>query len=75
MALLSLYYSYDYLLYASKKYSFEVFDRCVKYDSITEIYLIYRNRDSLLNTYFQIASTNNYIILHYLLLWQQLVPD
>ena len=38
MDLLSLYYSYDYLLYASKKYSFEVFDRCVKYDSITEIY-------------------------------------
>ena len=38
MDLLSLYYSYDYLLYSSKKYPFEVFDKCIKYDSITEIY-------------------------------------
>ena len=38
MDILSLYYSYDYLLYASKKYSFEKFDQCIKYQSITEIY-------------------------------------
>ena len=33
----SLYYSYDYLLYASRSYSFETFDRCIKYQSLTEI--------------------------------------
>ena len=38
MDLLSLYYSYDYLLYASKRYSFDVFDQCIKYDSLIEIY-------------------------------------
>ena len=34
----SLYYSYDYLLYASKRYPFEVFDKCIKYQSFTEIF-------------------------------------
>ena len=34
----SLYYSYDYLLYASRKYPFETFDRCIKYQSLTEIF-------------------------------------
>ena len=38
MDLLSLYYSYDYLLYASKRFPFDVFDQCIKYDSLTEIY-------------------------------------
>ena len=38
MNILSLYYSYDYLLYASRKYPFETFDRCIKYQSFTEIY-------------------------------------
>ena len=38
MDLLSLYYSYDYLLYSSKRFPFETFDKCIKYDSITEIY-------------------------------------
>ena len=38
MDLLSFYYSYDYLLYASKKYSFEKFNQCIKYQSISEIY-------------------------------------
>lgn len=38
MDILSLYYSYDYLLYASRRYPFEVFDRCIKYQSVTEIY-------------------------------------
>ena len=38
MNFLSLYYSYDYLLYASKRYPFQTFDTCIKYQSITEIY-------------------------------------
>ena len=38
MDLLSLYYSYDYLLYASQRYPFDVFDQCIKYDSMIEIY-------------------------------------
>ena len=38
MDILSLSYSYDYLIHSSKKYPFEVFDRCIKYQSITEIY-------------------------------------
>ena len=38
MDILSLYYSYDYLLYAAERYPFETFDRCIKYDSMAEIY-------------------------------------
>ena len=38
MNILSLYYSYDYLVYASHRYTYEVFDKCVKYQSITEIF-------------------------------------
>ena len=38
MDLFSLYDSYDYLLYTSKKYPFETFNQCIKYPSITEIY-------------------------------------
>ena len=38
MDMLSLYYSYQYIISASKRYSFEVFDRCIKYQSITEMY-------------------------------------
>ena len=34
----SLYYSYDYLLYTSKQYSFETFDKCIKYQSVNEIF-------------------------------------
>ena len=34
----SLYYSYDYLLHASRRYPFETFDRCIKYQSLTEIF-------------------------------------
>ena len=39
--LLSLYYSYDYILYSSKKYPFETFDKCIKYQSITEIFFTF----------------------------------
>ena len=38
MDALSLYYSYQFILAASKKYSFTVFDTCIKYQSITEMY-------------------------------------
>ena len=38
MDLLSLYYSYDYILRASEKYPLEIFERCIKYQSVTEIY-------------------------------------
>ena len=38
MDFLSLYYSYEYIIAASNKYTFEVFNRCIKYQSITEIY-------------------------------------
>ena len=38
MDLLSLYYSYDYILRASQRYPFEIFETCIKYQSITEIY-------------------------------------
>ena len=38
MDALSLYYSYQFILAASKKYSFIVFDTCIKYQSITEMY-------------------------------------
>jgi hypothetical protein len=38
MDFLSLYYTYDYLIGASKKYPFDTFERCIKYQSITEMY-------------------------------------
>ena len=38
MDALSLYYSYQFILAASKRYSFIVFDTCIKYQSITEMY-------------------------------------
>ena len=37
----SLYYSYDYLMYASHKYPFETFDKCIKYQSLTEIFFTF----------------------------------
>ena len=40
MDFLSIYYSYNYLLYASKKYSFDTFDKCIKYQSISELFFI-----------------------------------
>ena len=39
--LFTLYNSYDYLLYSAKKYSFETFDKCIKYQSITEIFFTF----------------------------------
>ena len=38
--LYSIYYSYDYLLNTSKKYPFQTFDKCIKYQSLTEIFFI-----------------------------------
>ena len=38
MDFLSLYYSYQYIISSSKRYSYLVFDRCIKYQSITEMY-------------------------------------
>ena len=38
MDFLSLYYSYQYIITSSKRYSFLVFERCIKYQSITEMY-------------------------------------
>ena len=38
MDYLSLYYSYNYLLSASTKYPLLTFEKCIKYQSITEIY-------------------------------------
>ena len=40
MDFLSLYYSYNYLLYSSKKYSFDTFDKCIKYQSLSELFFI-----------------------------------
>ena len=40
MDVFSLYYSYDYLLHSAKRYNFETFEKCIKYQSITEIYFI-----------------------------------
>ena len=37
MDYLSLYYSYNYLLSASTKYPLLTFEKCIKYQSITEI--------------------------------------
>ena len=38
MDFLSLYYSYQYIITSSKRYSFLVFERCIKYQSIMEIF-------------------------------------
>ena len=38
MDCLSLYYSYDYLLSAAQKYPLLTFEKCIKYQSITEMY-------------------------------------
>ena len=38
MDFLSLYYSYQYIMTSSKRYSFLVFERCIKYQSIMEIF-------------------------------------
>ena len=38
MDIFGLYNSYEYLLNSSKKYPFETFDKCIKYQSLTEIY-------------------------------------
>ncbi len=38
MDILSLYYSYDYLIRASKRYPLETFETCIKYQSITEMF-------------------------------------
>ena len=38
MDFLSLYYSYQYILSSSKRYSLLVFEKCIKYQTITEMY-------------------------------------
>ena len=38
MDILSLYYSYDYLIRASKRYPLDTFETCIKYQSITEMF-------------------------------------
>ena len=38
MDCLSLYYSYNYLISASQKYPLLTFEKCIKYQSITEIF-------------------------------------
>ena len=41
MDFLSLYYSYRYLTFTSKRYSYLVFDKCIKYQSITEMFFTF----------------------------------
>ena len=41
MDFLSLYYSYKFLVFSSKRYSFLVFDKCIKYQSITEMFFTF----------------------------------